>query len=145
MVKRENMPQIVLCIGMLLTLHSFGLIIASLLTNKWYTDNKKDIGIYGICEHSSSFNETYFYRNKYSYNKANINKTLQQEGEAAQLNHNGKIKKRRNNIFLIVDNSSNATAENTSRVKKSTNNTKCFQLIWPDSQQAFQYLTGNNF
>ena len=47
------------------------------------------------------------------------------------------------------NNSSNATAKSIQSVKAvnknpnngNTNNTKCYQLIWPDSQQAYQYLT----
>lgn len=187
------MAQIILGIAAILALHSLGLIIASLVTNKWYTDSKKDIGVYGICEHVqtvTSFNETYYYyRNKYSYVNSRDNGTVTNvnlstatpavgnhsgsgEDESKEADgvarswspvkkqHQGLMKKRRNNnVFLITDENSPLTTsqsrEKTNQtdtsgaapksgvVKKSTtNNTKCYQLIWPDSQQAYQYLTG---
>lgn len=35
---------------MLVSLHSLGLIFASLFTYKWHVDSSRDIGIFGICE-----------------------------------------------------------------------------------------------
>ena len=41
---------------MLISLHSLGIIFASLFTFKWYVDSSRDIGIFGICEY---FNSSY--------------------------------------------------------------------------------------
>lgn len=181
------MAQLVLGIATILALHSLGLIIASLVTNKWYTDSKKDIGVYGICEHLqtvSNFNDTYYYyRNKYSYTTSN-NKTMAaannynnyhhtQNSNSGSNNNSSSSrsrektlsrvsvgqkrlfkKRRNNNIVLIAEDNSlspiasavssseknESSVANSGVIKKSTNNTKCYQLIWPDSQQAYQYL-----
>ena len=53
------MAQICTVIGMLVTIHSLGLIFASCFLHKWYVTDTEEIGVFGVCEYTIiKFNET---------------------------------------------------------------------------------------
>lgn len=75
-------------LGMLIAIHSLGLIFASLFIHKWYVTDIQEIGIFGICQYFT-----------YNYNQTNY-------------------------IF-----------------GNSAQYIQCYQLLWPDTDAALQYLS----
>jgi hypothetical protein len=212
------MAQKALVLGMLISLHSLGIIFASLFTFRWYIDNSRDIGIFGICEYFNSSSLDQFEINQIPSNRrfSNISykintiamknnqdfsnkindsklaeflKILEIMPQASQLLSNiPKVAKTNGTTTVttkILDSTPNfinpSTKIDTTRerthmgvkrrsslsdfeadtiigldVKPSTNDNsysilqdysmtyqKCFQLLWPNTDDAFDYLTSN--
>ena len=102
------MTHKVVVLGMLITLHSLGLLFASLITYEWYVDKNHEIGIFGICE--------------------TVNSTMMMNLVA---NFNEKISNLTGNKTIEFDKAS----WDGERVYR-----KCFQLLWPNTEAAFDYL-----
>jgi hypothetical protein len=104
------MTHKVLVLGMLVSLHSLGILFASLVTYEWYVDDYREIGIFGVCE--------------------NVNSTLMLK---LVENLNEKLTNLTGNKTNIEFDKSNWDHD---KIYK-----KCFQLLWPDSTAAFDYLS----
>lgn len=212
------MAQKALVLGMLISLHSLGIIFASLFTFRWYIDNSRDIGIFGICEYFNSSSLDQFEINQIPSNRrfSNISykintiamknnqdfsnkindsklaeflKILEIMPQASQLLSNIPKVAKTNDTTTVstktLDTTPNfinpSTKIDTTRerahmevkrrsslsdfeadtiigldVKPSTNDNsysilqdysmtyqKCFQLLWPNTDDAFDYLTSN--
>ena len=153
-------------LGMLVSLHSLGLIFASLFTYKWYVDNTRDIGIFGICE----------YLNATSINKfVNINNNMNASNLAAARMNQAVFEAQKmelpktdpplvESITEEIKAEPNQTTPGLSvfaealvaspKVATTTSKTytlltyskiyqKCYQLLWPESDDAFEYLASN--
>jgi hypothetical protein len=193
-------------LGMLLSLHSLGIIFASLFTYKWYVDSSKDVGIFGICEY---FNSTYVDGLIMSSNSAtnsnnNIAKSIDNAAAAAAAISNAnnltykvnavfdalhayselksavyttnlpvaaalvaeEVSAQQSNLFdvqtLQSQSSSQLTQRKSPNVKQQrriktspainepfdtlngeTIYQKCYQLLWPNTDEAFEYLSSN--
>ncbi len=103
------MTHKVIVLGMLITLHSLGALIASLVTYEWYVDAFRQIGIFGVCE--------------------NVNST----------HMNNLVNILNEKLTNLTGNKTHIELEkfqpDTDRIYQ-----KCFQLLWPDSEAAFDYL-----
>ena len=103
------MTHKVIVLGMLITLHSLGALIVSLVTYEWYVDAYRHIGIFGVCE--------------------NVNST-----------HMGNL------VNILNERLTNLTGNKThldlNKINPDNDRVyqKCFQLLWPDSDAAFEYL-----
>ena len=143
-------------LGMLVSLHSLGLIFASLFTYKWYVDSSRDIGIFGICE----------YLNATSINKfVNVNTNLQNASLSARMNAAAVFEAQKMETPLVESTTEEIKAEPNqttpmptafaealqSPKETTTSKTytlltyskiyqKCYQLLWPESDDAFEYL-----
>lgn len=97
---------------MLITLHSLGVLIASLVTYEWYVDNDREVGIFGVCETVNSTTMISFVN---TFNEKLSNLT-------------GNNKSR-------IDYIDKSIYDTNDRVYR-----KCFQLLWPNTEAAFEYL-----
>jgi hypothetical protein len=109
--------------ALLILLNSFSLIIASLLIHKWFIDDLKEIGIFGICEYVNQTN-----RINLAVNSPNSSGFSKQ-----QIESNSKVKR-------DVLNENNHE-KNLNFISKHEISKRCFQLIWPDTEEAFHYLS----
>lgn len=108
---------------MIISFNSLALMITSVLTNKWYTDSRNDIGIFGICEYSVS-----------------------REEKAAAI-----VSDKQEEAFLkdettseTIDAEQNVQTQSEElKTYNDENFYKCYPLVWPESEQAFKYLTSN--
>ena len=211
------MAQKALVLGMLISLHSLGIIFASLFTFRWYVDKSRDIGIFGICEYFNSSSLDQFEINQIPTNRRfsnisfkintiamknnqdfanNINdskleeflKILEIMPQASQLLSNTpKMIKINGSAIAKIPTQTSSLIKSSTRiakikevmrlnakrssltdfeadtiigldVKPSTNDNsysilqdytttyqKCFQLLWPNTDDAFDYLTSKRF
>ena len=199
------MAQKALVLGMILSLHSLGIIFASLFTFKWYIDDSRDVGIFGICEYFNSSSLDQFetnqmpsskkfsnvsykintislkngqkYLNKVNDSKLNeFMKILDFLPQAAQLSADKPstsiaktlsastltTKAMASKSHVAVKRASLSEAEAATiigmDVKPLSNDNsysilqdyattyqKCFQLLWPNTDDAFEYLTSKCF
>ena len=151
-------------LGMLVSLHSLGLIFASLFTYKWYVDNSRDIGIFGICEY---LNATSI--NKFINVNANANMHNDSWASAGRMNTAAfeaqkmqapptpavfvestteEFKAEPNQTTpmpaafaeALVSPKETTTSKTYTLLTYSKIYQKCYQLLWPESDDAFEYL-----
>lgn len=172
-------------LGMLVSLHSLGLIFASLFTYKWFIDNTRDVGIFGICEYlnASSINKMVNFNSPLIHNSLELvnayNNKSATQSKSKQLNslvHDPlfeALKLASTNVTSINGTSSSsssseanqitnreAIAEALSATQSTTTTTpsmktkakqytllaysrvyqKCYQLLWPENDESFEYL-----
>ncbi len=104
---------------------SLTLLFASLFTYKWYVDDTQTIGVFGVCEF---------------VNQTNRMITINNSSE----------------FIEVYNNSSNSSSINKRDIlglksffgqtrfdlfSSSKLGQKCFQLLWPDTLEAFNYLS----
>lgn len=105
-------------LSMLITLHSLGLLFGSLFTYKWYVDDHREVGVFGICE---------------TLNKTSVNRMILVENSTAANMH----------IPFEIDSflpKPRSFSIFSSSVKNR--NKMCYQLLWPITDEAFVYLAG---
>ena len=186
------MAQKILVLGMLLSLHSLGIIFASLFTYKWYVDSNRDVGVFGICEYfnSSSINKLInnpstqnrkFNNVSYKVNTIPLKESKEASKELDSLLADSKFSDFFDSLVpeaLLAETSSNqpeaqklvgdlgltsAEPGNSNKfelaLKPLSGNVddayslltyartyqKCYQLLWPESDDAFEYLSSRIF
>ena len=186
------MAQKILVLGMLLSLHSLGIIFASLFTYKWNVDSNRDVGVFGICEYfnSSSINKLInnpstqnrkFNNVSYKVNTIPLKESKEASKELDSLLADSKFSDFFDSLVpeaLLAETSSNqpeaqklvgdlgltsAEPGNSNKfelaLKPFSGNVddayslltyartyqKCYQLLWPESDDAFEYLSSRIF
>lgn len=177
-------------LGMLVSLHSLGLIFASLFTYKWFIDNTRDVGIFGICEYlnASSINKMVNFNSPLIHNSLELvnayNKsaqTLQPDTKLTRVRGSKQSNSLVNDPLFealkLASTTPNATnssisetdnrnqtreaiaealsAQSTTTMTASLMKTKakqytllaysrvyqkCYQLLWPENDESFEYL-----
>ena len=125
------MAQKVTVLGMLIAVHSLGLVFASLFTFKWYVDNFTDVGIFGICEYYESTNGSF---------RRMINPMFEHKIKRDTIGNSSN-----NNTFApslkfqsrFLNRKSSEASELTEYTRTYQ---RCYQLLWPDKEPALQYL-----
>ena len=82
--------------------------------------------------------------NIFLVNGSGENNSVQATTTTAKMSASSEIKTSNNSSNATAKSVQSAKAVNKNPSNGNNNNTKCYQLIWPDSQQAYQYLTGTN-
>jgi hypothetical protein len=160
------MSRKIIVFSMLVTLHSLFLVIASLFTYRWYVDETKDVGIFGICEYlnmttiekllngelnskplarkTNQLEESNFASFLF-FNDSNSDELVQFE---TQLASKIPILKQIKNTVKLVQSDADHLAPPPPPSSQSYNPftfsksyQKCYQLLWPDCDEAFQYLS----
>ena len=110
--------------SMLITLHSLGLLLASLFTYKWYVDEKREVGVFGICQF---------------LNKTTVDRMILPENNTKAIDLIKHIDLSRRipiDIDLLMP-----RQRTINLFSSQTVNRKCYQLLWPNTEEAFKYLS----
>jgi hypothetical protein len=160
------MPRKCSILGMLISLHSLGLILGSLFTYKWYVDINKEIGIFGICEYlnSTTFNNLI---NEYNISLIRHNQLVHEDypkkksfifSRSFRSNNDSNVTRQLDDQFdFVTYNATFIPIENDPRKvqKRGRNDSysflsydktyrRCYQLFWADTDEAINYLASNS-
>ncbi len=124
-------------LGMVLVLNSLGLILASLFTYKWYVDEEKEVGIFGLCEFKNKTSAArMIYRDSNTADHLELIKDTQKYPTSSLIN----LLKQRLTISIgpyLTEKSQVRTIDifDTENIEK-----KCTQILWPKNEEAYKYL-----
>ena len=116
----KKMAMKVRILSMLLTIHSLGLLFASLFTYRWYVDDQKEVGVFGMCEVA---------------NKTSVNRMIlvANRTNARSASH---LPFQVDSLFATSFRSFSLLSSSGGENKSMT----CYKLLWPTSDEAFAYL-----
>ena len=120
-------------LGMLMATLSFGTLITSLFTFKWYVDTNTEIGIFGFCIYSNASNT-----NRMLTIESNATSNYSAVAHNLSVANNFSVTKRDLEEFQDYI----PTAHLFDLFTGGLVEPKCFQLLWPDTEEADRYLSG---
>ena len=160
----------IILVGMIFSTHSLGLIISSLFTNKWHVEQRKEIGIFGVCYYYRSSTLLVSTTGNSTTTTTTSSRSCTQPCDTASANakccdnnNNNDDKSSSITQIPIIHHATTATTTTMDVYKSSVSvddtaiisrdkttpiqatikvHKKCFQLIWPDTLESINYLKG---
>lgn len=142
---RFIMPRKVNVLAMLIAIISLVLVCTSLVTFKWFVDTEKEIGVFGICQYknNSTFSQIISKEDSKRIILENSNGSLERIIQEENITHiEPNITKNHNQTESfgqeIVDYFKSTKVYEF--FSGSSENKQCFNLLWPSTDEAFDYL-----
>ncbi len=120
---------------MILVLNSFGLICASLFTYKWYVDEEKEIGIFGLCKYMNKTSEA-----RMIYQDVNNTKYLELIIDTQKNPNSSLINLLKQRLTIEPRLTEKSQIKAFDLYKSDTKFKKCTQILWPNNEESFGYL-----